>query len=114
MVYSRNFSAEYSLRPLPQMEMSMYIGTSSTSQNRKKSTKSSAVNTPSTPVSKSSIQAKYSLGRSSMFQEISTESRVRNVVSSTSSMLMPSTPTLYCRRKPPRLGVSQPVLSMNW
>ena len=40
MVKIRNFIAEYSLRPVPQMEMSMYIGTSSSSQNRKNSSRS--------------------------------------------------------------------------
>ena len=43
-----NLVAEYSLRPDPQMEISRNIGKSSSSQKRKKSRKSSAVNTPRT------------------------------------------------------------------
>jgi hypothetical protein len=43
IVYTRNFIAEYSRRPVPQIEISRNIGTSSISQNRKKSRKSSAV-----------------------------------------------------------------------
>ena len=45
-----NFIAEYWLRPLPQIEMSMNIGISSISQKMKNSRKSSAVKTPSTAV----------------------------------------------------------------
>ena len=61
MVKIRNFIAEYSLRPVPQMEMSMNIGTSSSSQNRKKSSRSRAVNTPMTADWSNSSQKKYSL-----------------------------------------------------
>ena len=46
----RNFIAEYSRRPLPQIEMRKNIGTISSSQRRKKRMKSSAVNTPMTAV----------------------------------------------------------------
>ena len=48
MVKMRNFIAEYSRRPLPHMDMRKNIGISSSSQNRKKSRKSIAVNTPMT------------------------------------------------------------------
>src|SRR5579871_2215758 len=99
-VNSTNLSAAYSLRPVPQIEMRKYIGTSSTSQNRKKSRKSREVNTPRTPVSRISIQAKYSFVRRSMLHEMSTDSNVRPVVSSTSGTLSPSTPTWYCNLNP--------------
>ncbi len=42
--------AEYSRFALPQMPMRKYIGTSMTSQKRKKSRKSSDMNAPSIPV----------------------------------------------------------------
>ena len=48
IVKMRNFIAEYSRRPLPHMDMRKNIGISSSSQNRKKSRKSIAVNTPMT------------------------------------------------------------------
>ena len=57
-VYSTNFIAEYSRLPEPHTEMSRYIGNSSSSQNRKKSRKSIAVNTPSTAVESTIRQAK--------------------------------------------------------
>ena len=50
MVNIRNFIAEYSRRPVPQVEMSIYMGTSSSSQKRKKSKRSLAANTPITAV----------------------------------------------------------------
>ena len=50
--------AEYSRRPDPQTEMSRYMGNSSSSQKRKKSRKSIAVNTPSTAVERTMRQAK--------------------------------------------------------
>src|SRR6266540_2838369 len=92
----------------------MYIGSSSTSQNRKNRMKSSDANTPSTPVSSTSIQAKYSFDRSVMLQEISTDSSVRKVVSSTSVMLIPSMPTRYCSLNAPMSGDSQSARLMNW
>ena len=42
--------AEYSRLALPQIPIRKYIGTSMTSQNRKNSRKSSAMNAPSMPV----------------------------------------------------------------
>ena len=66
MVNIRNFIAEYSrllLGSLPQMAMRKNIGISSSSQNRKKSRKSSDVNTPITPVCNASSQMKYSRTR---------------------------------------------------
>ena len=62
-VKMRNFIAEYSLRPLPHVDMRKNMGTSSNSQNRKNSRKSSAVKTPNTAVCKMSSQTKYSFTR---------------------------------------------------
>ena len=53
-VKRKNLIAEYSRRPPPQMPMRKYIGTSITSQNRKKSRKSSATNAPINPVCRTS------------------------------------------------------------
>ena len=100
-VYSTNFIAEYSRRPEPQIEMSRYIGNSSSSQNRKKSRKSIAVNTPRTAVESTIRLAKYARGRCSMLNEMSTEAVVRNVVSTTSGMLSPSTARKYWMSKKP-------------
>ena len=50
IVKMRNFIAEYSFRPVPQMDISIYMGTSSNSQNRKKSSKSNEQKTPMTAV----------------------------------------------------------------
>src|SRR5512135_1560795 len=72
--------------------MSMYIGSSSTSQNRKNMIRSSDVNTPSTPVSSASSQKKYSFVRSLMPNETSVATTKRNVVSTTITMPTPSTP----------------------
>ncbi len=108
------FHAEYTLRPVPQIEIRKYIGISSISQNRKKSTKSIALNTPSRLVSSSMIQAKYSLGRSSMRQEMSTATRNRKPVSTTSASDRPSTPTAYWRVKSTKSDPSQTWRSMNW
>ncbi len=49
-VYRKNLIAEYRRFELPQMPIRKYIGTSMTSQNRKKSRKSSDMNAPSIPV----------------------------------------------------------------
>ena len=46
----KNFIAEYSRRPLPQIEMRKNIGAISSSHRRKKRMKSNAVNTPMTAV----------------------------------------------------------------
>ena len=48
MVKITNFIAEYSFRPVPQMEIRKNIGISSSSQNRKNRKKSRAVKTPIT------------------------------------------------------------------
>ena len=93
MVKMRNFIAEYSRRPVPQVEMSRYIGTSSTSQKRKNSRKSSAVKTPSTAVCSTNSQMKYSRTRCPMWKETNTAHRPSRPVSITSGALMPSTPS---------------------
>ena len=61
MVKIKNFMAEYSRLPLPHTLMSIYIGISSNSQKRKKSRRSSDVNTPMTAVCNINNQTKYSL-----------------------------------------------------
>ena len=93
MVKIRNFIAEYSRRPVPQVEISRYIGTSSTSQNRKNSRKSSAVNTPSTAVCSTNSQMKYSRTRWAMWKDTKTAHNPSKPVSITSGALMPSTPS---------------------
>ncbi len=62
MVYRKNLIAAYSLRGPPQIPIRKYIGTRDTSQNTKNSTKSSEVNTPSIPISRSRNIQKYSFG----------------------------------------------------
>ncbi len=98
-MYSTNFIALYSLRPVPQIEISRNIGTSSSSQNRKNRIRSWAAKTPITAVCSAISQAKYSRGRSSMRHEISTATRKRRPVSSIIVALRPSTPTKYCTVK---------------
>ena len=88
----RNFIAEYSLRPVPQVAISIYIGASSSSQNRKNSRKSSAVKTPITAVCSSSSQTKYSRTRKLMRQDTITAQNPSRPVNSTSGALNPSTP----------------------
>ena len=92
----RNFIAEYSLRPLPQTAIRKYIGTSSISQKRKKSRKSSAVKTPITAVCNTRSQTKYSRTRCLTLHEAKTAAAPIRPVSSTSGALRPSTPRKYC------------------
>ncbi len=92
MVNTRNFMAEYSLRPVPHMEMSRYMGSNSSSQNRKNSKKSREVNTPMTAVCSTSSHAKYSRIRCSTRHEASTAHRPMRAVNNTSGALRPSTP----------------------
>ena len=92
MVKIRNFIAEYSRRPVPQVDMSRYIGTSSSSQNKKNSRKSRAVNTPITAVCSTSSQMKYSLTRLPTWNDAKTAHNPSNPVSITSGALRPSTP----------------------
>ena len=113
-MYSTYFHAEYSLLPVPQIEIRKYIGISSISQNTKKSTKSIALNTPSRLISSNMIQAKYSLGRSSMRQEMSTATRNRKPVSATSASDSPSTPTAYRRVNSTKSDSIHTWLLMNW
>src|SRR5581483_3309141 len=98
-VNSTYFQAEYCLRPVPQMEIRKYMGTSSISQKMKKRMKSSAVNTPSRLVSSTSNQTKYSLGRRSTRQEMSTAISERNAVSTSIASERPSAPSRYCTLK---------------
>ena len=58
IVKRKNFVAAYALFPWPQRPMRKYIGTITTSKQRKKTIRSMAQNTPITPASSSSIQAK--------------------------------------------------------
>ena len=92
----RNFIAEYSLRPLPQTAIRKYIGTSSISQKRKKSRKSSAVKTPITAVCRTRSQMKYSRTRCFTLHEAKTAAAPMRPVSSTIGALRPSTPRKYC------------------
>lgn len=63
MVNSRNFIAEYSLRPVPQTEMSMYMGITSSSQKKKNSRRSRELKTPITAVCNTKSQKKCSRTR---------------------------------------------------
>ena len=91
-VYITYLMAEYSLRPVPQMEIRKYIGMTSISQKRKKSSRSREQKTPRMLVSRSSSQAKYSRGLRSIFQEMSTTRKPRKAISITRGRLRPSTP----------------------
>ena len=112
MVNIRNFIAEYSFRPVPQMEMSMYIGTSSSSQNRKKSSRSNDVNTPMTAVCNTKSHMKYSFTRTPMCQEARTAHSPSNPVSATRGALRPSTASRKLALSPAS-GI-QANWSTNW
>ena len=112
MVKIRNFIAEYSLRPVPQMEMSMYIGSSSSSQNRKNNSRSIAVKTPMTADWSNSNQMKYSLTRSPTCHDASTADRPSSPVSATSGADSPSTASRYDAFSPTS-GI-QANWSTNW
>jgi hypothetical protein len=86
------FMAEYSFLPDPHMDIRKYIGMSSSSQNMKKSSMSREQKTPSTQVSSSNSQKKYSRVLSDIFQDISTARKPSSVASSTRGRLNPSTP----------------------
>ena len=87
--------AAYSRRGPPQMPMRKYIGSSMTSQKTKKRKKSSAMNTPIMPVSRSRKSAKYPFTPFSMPHDARMQRNESSAVSSTIVMLMPSTPTMY-------------------
>src|SRR5512138_1267201 len=72
--------------------MRKYIGTSPTSQKTKKTSRSSAMNTPSMPVSRNRNSIMYALTLSLMLKEASNASGVSNVVKSTMVSESPSTP----------------------
>ena len=78
------------------MEMRKNMGTSSSSHSRKKSRKSSAVNTPMTAVWRISSQTKYSRTLCLMPHDANTAAMPSSPVSSTSGALSPSTPRKYC------------------
>ena len=92
MVKIKNFMAEYSFRPLPQMDISMYMGTSSTSQNRKKRSRSNEQKTPMTAVWRINSQTKCSRTLKVMCQEASTAHSPSKPVRITKGALRPSTP----------------------
>jgi hypothetical protein len=91
-VYTTYFIAEYSLLPVPQIEMRKYIGITSISQKRKNSRRSREQNTPKMLVSKSRSQAKYSLGLKSIFHEMRTTRKPSKAINITKGRLKPSTP----------------------
>jgi len=86
------FIAEYSLLPVPQIEIKKYMGITSISQNRKNKRRSREQNTPRILVSSSKSQAKYSRGLRSIFHEIRITRKPRKAVSTTRGKLKPSTP----------------------
>ena len=79
--------------PPPHTPITRYIGISIASQNTKNRKRSRLTKTPSMPVSSSSMVTTNSFTRSSMACQAEARAiGVRNVVSSTSSRLMPSMP----------------------
>ena len=95
IVKIKNFMAEYSLRPLPQMAMRKNIGTSSSSQNRKNIKKSRAVKTPNAAVINTSNHTKYSRTRCWIPHDAKTATIPSRPVRSTSGALRPSTARKY-------------------
>ncbi len=71
-VYRKNLMAAYSRRGPPQRPIMKYIGTSTSSQKMKNSTRSREMNVPAIPVSSSSISDRSPLalrGSGSHFSE---------------------------------------------
>ena len=62
-VNRKNFTAAWTRRSPPQIPMMKYIGTSMTSQNTKKTSRSRETNTPMIPASSRSIETAYSRTR---------------------------------------------------
>ena len=87
-----NLMVAYARFSEPQIPMSMYIGISTISKNAKKSSRSSARNTPSRPVSRMSIATMNCFGRSLIDLEAASASGNRIVVSTTIHSEIPSTP----------------------
>ena len=113
IVNMRNFIAEYSRRPLPQMDMRKNMGMSSSSQNRKNRKKSREVNTPMTAPWRARSQTKYSLTRCPMLQEANIATIPSRPVSRTSGALRPSTARKYCTLKD-SMGIQFGALSTSW
>ena len=109
----RNFIAEYSRRPLPQMEIRKNMGTSSSSHRRKNRMKSSAVKTPITAVWRMSSHTKYSRTRSLIPHDAKMAVMPRRPASSTIGALSPSTPRKYCTSKL-STAIQSVTLSMCW
>ena len=93
IVNTKNFIAEYSLRPLPQIDMRKYMGINSSSQNIKNIIKSKEVNTPITDACKISSQTKYSLTLDFTDHDAKIAQNPRIPVKSISGALMPSIPS---------------------
>ena len=94
-VYRRNFIAEYSFRPAPQMEIKKNMGTSSSSQNRKNIMRSKEQNTPKTAVWRTSNQVKYSETLDEIDHDAKTATNIRIEQSKSNGKLKPSIPTRY-------------------
>ena len=112
-VKMRNFMAEYSFRPVPQIEIRKNIGMSSSSQSRKNKMKSSAVNTPMTAVCRTSSQTKYSRTRCRTPQDANTAAMPSSPVRSTSGALRPSTARKYWTLRA-ESGIQSDTLSTSW
>ena len=91
-VKRRNFIAEYSFLPLPQIEIKKYIGISSNSQNKKNRNISNEVKTPIIEVCNIKSHIKYSLTLNLIFHDAITAQNPNNPVSNTIGALKPSTP----------------------
>ena len=93
IVYRKNFTLAYTRRFEPQMPMTRNIGTSRASKNTKKSSRSSAQNEPRITVSSSKLRPMYMRTLWVTLHDEMSATGMMNVVSTTSQMLNPSTPT---------------------
>jgi hypothetical protein len=83
--------APYSLRVLPQMAMSRYMGNRETSNQTKMKNRSRLMNRPKTPATSRNMRAKNSLTRSSSSQQVSTAVKKTMPVNSSMGRAKPST-----------------------
>ena len=95
IVNIKNFIAEYSFLPVPQIDIRKNIGINSSSQKRKKSRKSIEVNTPTTAPCRASNHMKCSLVLSDTFHEAKIETIPSNPVNKISGALIPSIAKKY-------------------
>ena len=112
-VYKRNFIAEYSLRPAPQIEIKKNIGISSSSQNRKNIMRSKEQKTPKTALWSTRSHVKYSETLDEIDHEDKTATNIRVEQSKTNGRLKPSIPTRYWTLKE-LTEIQLLIESMSW